>query len=101
MSLSPKILAKVDGQLRAELRKRDTGMTARVPIEPEQWAVRKRYCDMVGISAGGGLAVLVDHELPSLAEEELETLTRTVKSREAAGRFTTTAGFRFPRWPIS
>lgn len=84
MRLSPRILAKVDGRLRSELRKRDIGLTARVPVSPEQWAVWKRYCDLVGISAGGGLAVLVDHELASVAEEEVETLTESVKSREAA-----------------
>jgi uncharacterized protein YecA (UPF0149 family) len=49
-----------------------------------QWAIWKRYCEMVGVSAGGGLAVLVDHELASVVEEDVETLTQSVKSREAA-----------------
>lgn len=84
MGLEPRILAKVDSRLRAELRDRDTGLTARVPVTPEQWAVWKRYCDLVGISVGGGLAVLVDHELASLVDEEIETLTESVESREAA-----------------
>ena len=84
MSLPARILAKADGQLRSELRKRDTGLTARVPVSPEQWAVWKRYCDMVGVSAGGGLAVLVDHELAAVVEEEVETFTELVKAREAA-----------------
>lgn len=84
MSLPARILTKVDGRLRSELRKRDTGLTARVPVSPEQWAVWKRYCDMVGVSAGGGLAVLVDHELAAVVEEEVETLTALVKAREAA-----------------
>lgn len=69
MGLEPKILSKVDGQLRSELRSRDTGLTARVPVSPEQWAVWKRYCDMLGISVGGGLAVLVDHELASMSRK--------------------------------
>lgn len=63
---------------------RDSGLTARVPVTPELWAVWKRYCDMVGVSVGGGLAVLVDHELASVIEEEVETLTQRVQSREAA-----------------
>lgn len=84
MGLEPRILAKVDGRLRAELRDRDSGLTARVPVSPEQWAVWKRYCDLVGVSVGGGLAVLVDHELASLVDEEIETLTKSVRSREAA-----------------
>lgn len=84
MSLPPRILAKVDSRLRTELRERDKGLTARVPVTPEQWAVWKRYCDMIGVSVGGGLAVLVDHELGSIVEEEVVTLTESVKSREAA-----------------
>lgn len=82
MSLSPTILAKVDSRLRRELRKRDKGLTARVPVSKEQWAVWKRYCDMIGVSAGGGLAVLVDHELGSIVEDEVASLTESVKARE-------------------
>jgi hypothetical protein len=84
MSLAPRILAKIDGRLRTELRKKDTGLTTRVPISKEQWAVWKRYCDMIGVSVGGGVAVLVDHELGSIVDEEVETLTESVKAREAA-----------------
>lgn len=84
MSLPPGILAKVDGRLRIQLRDQDEGLTARVPVSKEQWAIWKRYCDMVGVSAGGGLAVLVDHELASVVEEDIESLTESVKSREAA-----------------
>jgi hypothetical protein len=83
MSLAPRILGKVDGRLRSELRKRDTGLTTRVPVSKEQWAVWKRYCDMIGVSVGGGVAVLVDHELGSIVEKEVETLTESVKAREA------------------
>ncbi|HEY7532448.1 MAG TPA: SEC-C domain-containing protein, partial [Nitrospiraceae bacterium] len=84
MSLAPRILAKVDGRLRTELRKNDTGLTTRVPISREQWAVWKRYCDMIGVSVGGGVAVLIDHELGSIVDEEVETLTESVKARESA-----------------
>lgn len=83
MSLPPGILAKVDGRLRGELRKQDEGLTARVSVSKEQWAIWKRYCDMVGVSAGGGLAVLVDHELASIVDKDIESLTESVKSREA------------------
>ena len=86
MSLPPKILAKVDSHLRAELRKRDQGLTTRVPVSKEQWAVWKRYCDMIGVSVGGGVAVLVDHELGSIVEEEVKTLTESVQAREGAAQ---------------
>jgi hypothetical protein len=82
--MPPRILAKVDSRLRRELRKRDEGLTARVPVSKEQWAVWKRYCDLVGVSVGGGLAVLVDHELASFVDEDLATLSESVRTREAA-----------------
>jgi hypothetical protein len=82
--LEPRILAKIDNRLRSELRKRKSSLTARVPVSEMQWAIWKRYCEMVGVSAGGGLAVLVDHELASVIEEDVETLTESVKAREAA-----------------
>lgn len=84
MSLEPGILAKVDNRLRSELKANKSTITARVPLSKRQWAVWKRYCDMIGVSVGGGVAVLVDHELAAVIEEELETLTESVKSREAA-----------------
>ena len=84
MSLEPSILAKIDNRLRSELKARKGSLTARVPVSERQWAVWKRYCEMVGVSAGGGLAVLVDHELSSVVEEEVQTLTESVKVREAA-----------------
>jgi hypothetical protein len=84
MSLEPRILAKIDNRLRSDLRKGKSSLTARVPVSEMQWSVWKRYCEMVGVSAGGGLAVLVDHELASVIEEDVETLTQSVKSREAA-----------------
>ena len=84
MSLLPGVLAKVDSRLRTELRKNDTGLTARVPLSEEQWAVGKRYCDMIGVSVEGDVAILVDHELGSIVEEEVKTLTESVKAREAA-----------------
>ncbi len=84
MGLEPRILAKIDNRLRSELKSRKSSLTARVPVSEAQWAVWKRYCDMVGVSVGGGLAVLVDHELALVVEEEVETLTESVKAREAA-----------------
>lgn len=83
MSLEPRVLAKIDNHLRSELRSRKSTLTARVPVSEAQWAVWKRYCDMVGVSVGGGLALLVDHELASVVEEEVATLTESVKAREA------------------
>ena len=84
MGLEPRILAKIDNRLRSALKAQSGDQMARVPVSDAQWAVWKRYCETVGVSVGGGIAVLVDHELASVVEEEVETLTESVKAREAA-----------------
>jgi hypothetical protein len=84
MSLEPRVLARIDHRLRSELKARKGSQMARVPVSDAQWAVWKRYCDMVGVSIGGGIAVLIDHELASVVEEDIRTLTEAVKAREAA-----------------
>ena len=84
MSLEPRVLAKVDGQLRSKLQKSITPQMAKVPISDAQWAVWKRYCEIVGISIGGGLAVLIDHELASVVDQDLESLSDLIIARELA-----------------
>ena len=82
MSLEPRVLAKVDNRLRSELQKTTTPQMAKIPISDAQWAVWKRYCEMVGVSIGGGLAVLIDHELASVVDQDLESLNDLFTARE-------------------
>lgn len=43
----------------------------------------KRYCDTVGTPMGHGLAALRHHELASIADEKVATLSDRLKAREA------------------
>lgn len=84
MSLEKGVLARIDNKLRSELSDRGNTQMAKVPVSDTQWAVWKRYCDMVGVSIGAGIATLIDQELASVVEEEIESLSDSVRAREAA-----------------
>lgn len=55
----------------------------KVPASPAVRAVWKRYCDSVGIPMGHGLAVLLHHELASIVDEDVESLSDRLNAREA------------------
>jgi prefoldin subunit 5 len=83
MTPNRRILAKIDGRLRSELDQEKGEWMVKVPASPAVRAVWKRYCDTVGVHMGYGLAVLLHHELASIADEELETLGDRLKARQS------------------
>lgn len=83
-ALSRRILSRIDTKLRSELDEKKGEWLVKVPASPAVRAVWKRYCDTVGIPMGHGLAVLLHHELASIVDEKLETLSDRLKAREVA-----------------
>lgn len=83
IGLSRRILSRVDNKLRSELDEEKGEWLVKVPASPAVRAVWKRYCDSVGIPMGHGLAVLLHHELASIVDEDLESLSDRLKAREA------------------
>ena len=83
IDLSRRVLSRVDTKLRSELDQETGEWLVKVPASPAVRAVWKRYCDSVGIPMGHGLAVLLHHELASIVDEDLETLSDRLKAREA------------------
>lgn len=83
IGLSRQILSRVDTKLRSQLDEEKGEWLVKVPASPAVRAVWKRYCDSVGIPMGHGLAVLLHHELASIVDEDLETLSDRFKAREA------------------
>jgi uncharacterized protein YchJ len=81
--LSRRVLAKVDSKLRSELDQERGEWLVKVPASPAVRAVWKRYCDSVGVPMGHGLAILLHHELASIVDEDVETLSDRLKAREA------------------
>jgi uncharacterized protein YchJ len=83
IGLSRRILSRIDTKLRSELDEETGEWLVKVPASPAVRAVWKRYCDSVGIPMGHGLAVLLHHELASIVDEDVETLSERLKAREA------------------
>ena len=83
-NLSRRVLSRIDTKLRFELDQEKGEWLVKVPASPAVRAVWKRYCDTIGIPMGHGLAVLLHHELASIVDEEIETLSDRLRAREAA-----------------
>jgi uncharacterized protein YecA (UPF0149 family) len=55
---------------------------AKVPISGATKVVWQRYCQSVGIEMGKAVALLIVHELASVAGEDAETLADRIRARE-------------------
>ncbi|HZD23260.1 MAG TPA: SEC-C domain-containing protein [Acidimicrobiia bacterium] len=83
MTLNRQILRKIDDKLRSESDQETGEWMAKVPISGATKAVWQRYCQAVGVHMGQGVAILINHELASVVDEDLETLSDLVKERQA------------------
>lgn len=83
MSLSKRLLAKVDGQLRSELDHTEDVQLVKVPVSDAVWSTWRRYCDLAGVPMGRGLSILLHHELASLVDEDIETVADRFAARQA------------------
>lgn len=83
IGLSRRVLSRIDTKLRSELDEEKGEWLVKVPASPAVRAVWKRYCDSIGIPMGHGLAVLLHHELASIVDEDVKTLSDRLNAREA------------------
>jgi hypothetical protein len=83
MSLSRQILRKIDDRLRSDSDQEKGEWMAKVPISGATKAVWQRYCQAVGVHMGQGVAILIHHELASLVDEDLETLTDRLEAKQS------------------
>ena len=83
MNLSRQVLRKIDDTLRAEFDQEQGEWMAKVPISGATKMVWQRYCQAVGVGMGEGVAILIHHELASVAGQDLEKLGDRLKAREA------------------
>ena len=82
MTLSRQILRKIDDRMRSEFEQEKGEWMAKVPISGATKAVWQRYCQAVGVGMGEGVAVLMHHELASVADEDLETLSDRLAAKQ-------------------
>jgi uncharacterized protein YchJ len=83
IALNRRVLSRIDTKLRSELDQEKGEWLVKVPASPAVRAVWKRYCDSIGIPMGHGLAVLLHHELASIVDEDVKTLSDRLKTRQA------------------
>ena len=83
MTLSRQVLRKIDDALRAEFDREQGEWMAKVPISGATKVVWQRYCQAVGVGMGEGVAMLILHELASIAGEGAERLADRLHTQEA------------------
>jgi hypothetical protein len=83
MSLNRQILRKIDDRLRSDSDQEKGEWMAKVPISGATKAVWQRYCQAVGVHMGQGVAILIHHELASVVDEDLETLSDRLEAKQA------------------
>ncbi len=63
MEMDRGALARIDRRLLAGLGDDEVYRTLRVPATGGKWSTWKRYCDVVGVSMGRAVTMLIDREL--------------------------------------
>ena len=82
MSLNRQTLAKIDRRLLSQLDHEDGVQLVKVPVSVAVWSTWRRYCEAVGISMGRALALLLQRELSSIADDEIEGRATLLQERE-------------------
>lgn len=83
MNLSRQVLRRIDDLLRSESDQETGEWMAKVPISGATKTVWQRYCQAVGVHMGEGVALLIEHELASVVDEDPETLGDRLRARQA------------------
>ena len=83
MTVDRRLLANVDRRLLSGMDHGEGVQLVKVPVSDAVWSTWRRYCDAVGVSMGRGLAVLLQHELASIVDEDLGGLADKLAQREA------------------
>lgn len=81
MALDRGKLANVDRRLLAELDRSEDWQLVKVPASSTTWSTWKRYCDVVGLSMGRAIAALIDLELASVVDEDVDAAGAVIKER--------------------
>ena len=95
MTLDRGVLAKIDRRILSELDHAGGVQLAKIPLSDAEWSTWRRYCDVVGITMGQGIAGLVAYELGTVVgrgddgsvfgaevERRLAARTRDLDTRE-------------------
>ena len=72
MALDRGVLARIDRRVLAEFDHGTGKQLVKVPVSDAVWSTWRRYCDVLGISMGGAIGMLVAHELSTVDDPDLD-----------------------------
>ncbi len=72
MALDRGVLARIDRRVLAELDHGKGTQLVKVPVSDAVWSTWKRYCDVAGVSMGGAVGMLIEHELSTVDDPDLD-----------------------------
>ena len=65
-------LAKIDRSIFSEFDHAEGVQLVKVPVSDAVWSIWRRYCDVVGVTMGQGIAGLVAHELGTVVGRDAD-----------------------------
>lgn len=71
MALDRGVLARIDERVLKEISNEKGTQLVKLPVSPAVWSTWRRYCEVMGVSMGGALAILLQRELESVVDKDL------------------------------
>ena len=81
MALDRGVLARIDGRVLKEISNEKGTQLVKLPVSPAVWSTWRRYCEVVGVSMGGALAILLQRELESVVDKDLDEVDSLLSER--------------------
>ncbi len=72
MGLDRGTLARIDRRVLTELDHSDGIQVVKVPLSDAAWSTWRRYCDVLDVTMGQAVAILISHELAAVVDEPPE-----------------------------
>jgi len=82
MTLTRGKLANIDRALLAELTDEEGSQPSRLPVSAATWSAWNRYCDVVGIPMGRAIVAMINLELASVVDEDLENESAVIAEKK-------------------
>src|SRR6056297_3629860 len=83
MALDRRVLARIDGRVLKEISNEKSTQLVELPVSPAVWSIWRRYCEVMGVSMGGALAILLQRELESVVDKDLNEVDSLLGERLA------------------
>jgi preprotein translocase subunit SecA len=72
MALDRGKLANIDRRLFSELNRGDGPQMVKVPLTAAAWSTWRRYCDVLGLTMGEGIGILIESELAAVVDDAVD-----------------------------